>query len=101
MGNEKNLPDLTQTLTLQSLTSKEWVIAVDFLTRTGQICSSSRHEFITLSDVLGVSALVDGLNNPNVAAGTPSSILGPFHTDDSPEGTVAYFCCAWLSSSNL
>ena len=62
--------------------------AIDFLTRTGQICTPLRQEFILLSDVLGVSALVDGLNNPTVSGGTESSVLGPFFTEDAPDGTV-------------
>jgi len=60
--------------------------AINFLTRTGQTCSPIRQEFILLSDVLGVSALVDGLNNPAVSGGTNSSVLGPFLTEDAPDG---------------
>lgn len=60
---------------------------ITFLTRTGQTCTHVRQEFILLSDVLGVSALVDSLNNPPVAGGTESSVLGPFLTEDAPDGT--------------
>lgn len=56
-----------------------------FLTATGQKCTPLRQEFILLSDVLGVSALVDAINNPTVNGGTESSVLGPFYTDDSPD----------------
>ncbi|WP_438391856.1 dioxygenase [Caballeronia sp. DA-9] len=45
------------------LTQQEWDVAIDFLTRTGQICSDERQEFILLSDTLGVSMLVDAINN--------------------------------------
>ena len=62
--------------------------AINFLTRTGQTCTPVRQEFILLSDVLGVSALVDGLNNPKVSGGTASSVLGPFFTEDAPDGIV-------------
>jgi len=68
-----------------SLTTEEWMAAIKFLTRTGQTCSPIRQEFILLSDVLGVSALVDGLNNPSVSGGTASSVLGPFFTEDAPD----------------
>jgi protocatechuate 3,4-dioxygenase beta subunit len=61
--------------------------AITFLTRTGQTCTQLRQEFILLSDVMGVSALVDSLNNPPVAGGTESSVLGPFLTEDAPDGT--------------
>lgn len=75
-----------QTLTFRSLTTDEWMTAINFLTRTGQTCTSVRQEFILLSDVLGVSALVDGLNNPTVSGGTNSSVLGPFFVEDAPDG---------------
>jgi len=68
-----------------SLTTDEWMTAIGFLTRTGQTCTQIRQEFILLSDVLGVSALVDGLNNPTVSGGTNSSVLGPFFTEDAPD----------------
>ncbi|KAL1947698.1 hypothetical protein VTO73DRAFT_13422 [Trametes versicolor] len=68
-----------------SLTTQEWEETIFFLTATGQKCTPLRQEFILLSDVLGVSALVDAINNPPVHGGTESSVLGPFYTDDSPD----------------
>ena len=67
--------------------------AIDFLTRTGQTCTDTPHrqEFILLSDVLGVAALVDALNNPQVGTATESSLLGPFFTEDAPD-SASYFC---------
>lgn len=59
--------------------------AIDFLTRTGQKCTPLRQETILLSDILGVSALVDALNNPVVKGATESSVLGPFFTEDAAE----------------
>ena len=44
------------------ITQAEWDMAVAFLTKTGQICSTKRQEFILLSDVLGLSMLVDAIN---------------------------------------
>ena len=75
--------------------------AIDFLTRTGQVCNSIRQEFALLSSVLGVSGLVVELNNPTISGGTPSSILGPFFTEDSPDGGVASGCSQRLILSNL
>ena len=46
---------------------------------------TSRQEFILLSDVLGVSALVDALNNPPMGNATESSVLGPFFTEDAAD----------------
>ena len=86
------------TLNFRSLTTEEWMAAINFLTRTGQNCSPIRQEFILLSDVLGVSALVDGLNNPIVSGGTASSVLGPFFTEDAPDGRVRSSHCRRLFS---
>lgn len=62
--------------------------AIQFLTRTGQKCTDIRQEFILLSDVLGVSALVDALNNPPAGNATESSVLGPFFTEDAADGEI-------------
>jgi alcohol dehydrogenase class IV/protocatechuate 3,4-dioxygenase beta subunit len=66
------------------LTQEEWSRAVDFLTRTGQISSATRQEFILLSDVLGVSSMVDLLANSRTPQTTPSAVLGPFYLDSPP-----------------
>ncbi len=67
------------------LTEAEWELAVEFLTKTGQICSDTRQEFILLSDVLGLSMLVDAINNRKPESATPSTVFGPFHVDGVPE----------------
>lgn len=58
---------------------------IQFLTQVGQKCTNIRQEFILLSDVLGVSALVDALNNPPMGNATESSVLGPFFTEDAAD----------------
>ena len=67
------------------LTQEEWGIAIDFLTRTGQLCDEHRQEFILLSDVLGASMLVDAINNRRPENATENTVLGPFHIDGVPE----------------
>jgi catechol 1,2-dioxygenase len=67
------------------LTQPEWAAAIDFLTRTGQKCDGNRQEFILLSDVLGVSMLVDAINNRRPPQATENTVLGPFHVDGVPE----------------
>ncbi|KAF8525516.1 aromatic compound dioxygenase [Hysterangium stoloniferum] len=67
------------------ITTDEWMSAIEFLTATGQKCTDLRQEFILLSDVFGISALVDALNNPLVGNATESSVLGPFLTADAAE----------------
>ena len=66
------------------LTEQEWGVAIDFLTRTGQMCSEVRQEFILLSDVLGVSMLVETINHRTGGTSTESTVLGPFHMVESP-----------------
>jgi hydroxyquinol 1,2-dioxygenase len=68
------------------LTPDEWLTAIGFLTRVGQTCTPARQEFILLSDVLGLSALVNLLHDREAAElGTTSSLLGPFYRQDAPE----------------
>jgi hydroxyquinol 1,2-dioxygenase len=66
------------------LTEEEWSIGIDFLTRTGHITDAKRQEFILLSDVLGVSMLVIGLNHRKPSPATPSTVFGPFFVEGSP-----------------
>lgn len=68
-----------------SLTNKEWACAIEFLTKVGQRCHEDRQEFILLSDVLGLSSLVDMINHQMPAGCTPSTPIGPFHVQGAPE----------------
>jgi protocatechuate 3,4-dioxygenase beta subunit len=65
-----------------SLTHAEWREGIAFLHRAGEISSASRSEFTLMSDVLGLSSLVDLLASRPGA--TEGSVLGPFHTRGSP-----------------
>jgi hydroxyquinol 1,2-dioxygenase len=65
------------------LTLPEWEAAIEFLTAVGQKCDANRQEFILLSDVLGISMLVETINGQE--AGTESTVLGPFHVVASPK----------------
>ncbi|MBW8857298.1 MAG: hydroxyquinol 1,2-dioxygenase, partial [Bradyrhizobium sp.] len=64
------------------LTFEEWEYAIDFLTRTGQKCTPIRQEFILLSDVLGVSMLVDAVNHREREGATETTVLGPFYVGE-------------------
>jgi len=66
-------------------TGAEWFEAIKFLTAIGHKCDDKRQEFILASDVMGVSMLVDDINNRRVAGATPSTVEGPFHIADAPE----------------
>jgi hydroxyquinol 1,2-dioxygenase len=67
------------------LTEPEWMAAIQWLKRTGQISDEKREEFILASDVLGLSMLVVQMNHRFDPAATPATVLGPFHIDGSPE----------------
>ena len=62
----------------------EWLRAIEFLTRTGQMCTDWRQEYILLSDVLGATMLVDAINHRRPKGATPNTILGPFYVADAP-----------------
>ncbi len=64
------------------LTSDEWLAGLEFLTAVGHTCDSERQEFILLSDVLGVSSLVEEINAPDGA--TEATVLGPFYRPGAP-----------------
>lgn len=64
-------------------TLAEWRAALDFLTATGETCDDVRQEFVLLSDVLGVSSLVESLTRRAPGATEPT-VLGPFHQVASP-----------------
>lgn len=66
-------------------TQAEWAAAIDFLTRTGHMCSETRQEFILLSDALGVSMLVDAINHRLPGGATETTVLGPFYVRAAPE----------------
>lgn len=95
MASWANAPDARARQVLQRLTHHlhafiddvrpthaEWLAAVDFLWRCGQISNDQRNEFALLSDVFGVTSLVD-LRNA-IPGATVGSVLGPFYSDDSP-----------------
>ena len=65
------------------LTQQEWLAGLEFLTATGRTCDDRRQEFILLSDVLGLSSLVDLVNAADGA--TESTVLGPFYVPGAPE----------------
>lgn len=67
------------------LTEAEWAEGILFLTATGQKCDKDRQEFILLSDVLGVSMLVDAINHRTSSGATELTVLGPFYVPGAPD----------------
>lgn len=74
-------------------TEEEWLRAILFLTETGHMCTEWRQEFILLSDVLGVSMLVDAINNRKPSGASESTVLGPFHVQGAPEMPMGANIC--------
>jgi hydroxyquinol 1,2-dioxygenase len=66
------------------LTRDEWFAGVDFLTRVGQMCDDRRQEVILLSDVLGVSMLVEMTGQAPTPGATEPTVFGPFHVEGAP-----------------
>ncbi len=68
-----------------NLTPEEWLQGIQFLTAVGQACTPVRQEFILLSDVLGLSAVVNALHDKKARElGSQSSLLGPFFREGAP-----------------
>jgi hydroxyquinol 1,2-dioxygenase len=74
------------------LTPREWITAIEFLTKTGQACNDKRQEFILLSDTLGLSMLVVALEQARGAKGrkgatpaTEATVQGPFYWVGAPD----------------
>jgi protocatechuate 3,4-dioxygenase beta subunit len=67
-----------------NITLDEWMYGIQFLTRTGHLSTDWRQEFILLSDTLGVSMLVESLNNHKMSGETESTVLGPFYIANAP-----------------
>ncbi|MEM9047489.1 MAG: intradiol ring-cleavage dioxygenase [Pseudomonadota bacterium] len=74
-------------------TQEEWMKAIMFLTETGHMCTDWRQEYILLSDVLGVSMLVDAINSRRPTGASENTVLGPFHVEGSPELAMGADIC--------
>jgi hydroxyquinol 1,2-dioxygenase len=73
------------------LTKEEWLKGLAFLTQSAAITDSERNEFSLLSDIMGISSMVDVVSQPE--GGTSSSVLGPFHNHDSLERPIGVNLC--------
>ncbi len=75
------------------LRPEEWMTAIQFLTATGQACNERRQEFILLSDTLGVSMAVVGLDQARALRNdaqtarqaTEATVQGPFYWEGAPD----------------
>jgi hydroxyquinol 1,2-dioxygenase len=66
------------------LTREEWLTGIEFLTAVGKNCDEVRQEYILLSDTLGVSMLVEMVNEQPAPGATEPTVLGPFYVEGAP-----------------
>lgn len=67
-----------------NLTHDEWLDAMMWFKRAGDITDDARNEFILISDILGVEVLVDMLDKKVTDGETVSTVLGPFYRENPP-----------------
>ena len=66
----------------------DWRSAIQFLTDVGHASDEKRQEWALLSDLLGVTALVEEINAHRPAGATPNTVRGPFYRPDAPHLSV-------------
>lgn len=66
------------------LTGDEWFAAIDFVERVGKTSTPTRQEVVLLSDILGLSMLLDKTNQCTGSSTTDSALLGPFYVKGRP-----------------
>ncbi|MDX3901141.1 MAG: dioxygenase [Sphingobium sp.] len=67
------------------LTEPEWLKGINFITETGRISVGDRQEVILVSDLLGVSALVNMISAAVPEGATEPTVIGPFFVEGAPE----------------
>ncbi|OCX65608.1 hydroxyquinol 1,2-dioxygenase [Thioclava sp. SK-1] len=67
-----------------NLTYDEWLEAMEWMRRAGDISDDARNEFILISDIIGVEVLADMLDKKPTHNETISTVLGPFYRDNPP-----------------
>lgn len=67
-----------------SLSHAEWEAAMGFLMKTADISDDKRNEFILLSDLFGLSSLVDMIASNAAPETSERSVLGPFYRPNAP-----------------
>lgn len=67
------------------LTEPEWLEGMNFVTNTGRLTVGDRQEVILISDLLGVSALVNMVSASVPDGATETTVIGPFFVENAPE----------------
>ena len=66
------------------LTPQEWEATMGILARAAATTDEQRNEFILLSDLLGVSGLVDLLDGRDDENASITTLMGPFYVPGTP-----------------
>ena len=67
-----------------NLSPQEWEAAMGILARAAATTDEERNEFILLSDLLGVSALVDLIQGQQDQKASITTLMGPFYVPGTP-----------------
>src|ERR1700747_1056322 len=67
-----------------NLTTNELIKLAEIFTQAGKISDASRHEFLLMSDIMGLTMVVDYNTNQKPDGAFESSVLGPFYRADAP-----------------
>jgi protocatechuate 3,4-dioxygenase beta subunit len=65
-------------------THSDWRRTMEFLTEVGHASDGRRQEWVLLSDLLGVTALIEEINTSRPKGATPNTVRGPFYRTDAP-----------------
>jgi protocatechuate 3,4-dioxygenase beta subunit len=65
-------------------TEEEFEAGLRWITRLGQLTDESHNETVLAADILGISTLIDLINNDGMQGETMSALLGPFYRGESP-----------------
>lgn len=66
------------------LSYEEWLNAMEWLRRAGDISDNARNEFILIADIIGMEVLVDMLDKKPTHGETVTTVLGPFYRENPP-----------------
>lgn len=64
---------------------KDWRAAIEFVTEVGHASDERRQEWVLLSDLLGLTQLIEEMNAARPGGATPNTPRGPFYRPDAPK----------------
>jgi hydroxyquinol 1,2-dioxygenase len=70
-----------------------WRSAIEFVTEVGHASDERRQEWVLLSDLLGLTQLIEEINVPRPGGATPNTPRGPFYRPDAPSKPLGADIC--------